>query len=82
MMLILLMQAVTIPSLAMSHIMLEAYKKYILVSLIAYGKVLDFVCQSLNITFVSYVESLVMLIQEAFYFRGFRMFGCSFSIFK
>lgn len=29
--------AVTIPSIAVSHIMLEAYKKYLLVSLIAYG---------------------------------------------
>lgn len=31
---------VTTPSLALSHIMLEAYKKYILTSLIQYGKVL------------------------------------------
>ncbi|GIY11401.1 COP9 signalosome complex subunit 3 [Caerostris darwini] len=31
--------AITTPSLAVSHIMLEAYKKYILVSLILYGKI-------------------------------------------
>lgn len=31
---------VTTPALAMSHIMLEAYKKYILVSLILHGKVI------------------------------------------
>ncbi|PRD23870.1 UNVERIFIED_CONTAM: cops3 [Trichonephila clavipes] len=30
--------AITTPSMAVSHIMLEAYKKYILVSLILYGK--------------------------------------------
>ncbi|KAG8199573.1 hypothetical protein JTE90_009411 [Oedothorax gibbosus] len=33
--------AITTPSMAVSHIMLEAYKKYILVSLILYGKVLN-----------------------------------------
>nr|XP_033770168.1 COP9 signalosome complex subunit 3 isoform X4 [Geotrypetes seraphini] len=32
-------QAITIPAMAVSHIMLEAYKKYILVSLILLGKV-------------------------------------------
>lgn len=31
--------ALTTPSMAISHIMLESYKKYILVSLILYGKV-------------------------------------------
>ncbi|XP_054711885.1 COP9 signalosome complex subunit 3-like isoform X2 [Uloborus diversus] len=31
--------AITTPSMAVSHIMLEAYKKYILVSLILYGKI-------------------------------------------
>lgn len=31
--------AVSTPALAMSHIMLESYKKYILVSLILHGKV-------------------------------------------
>jgi len=31
--------AITSPSLAVSHIMLEAYKKYVLVALILYGKV-------------------------------------------
>ena len=31
-------QAVTTPSLAVSHIMLEAYKKYVLVSLMLQGK--------------------------------------------
>lgn len=33
--------AITTPALAVSHIMLEAYKKYILVSLILHGKVSD-----------------------------------------
>lgn len=33
--------AITTPSMAVSHIMLEAYKKYILVSLILYGKVFN-----------------------------------------
>ncbi|CAI5659610.1 unnamed protein product [Oreochromis niloticus] len=32
-------QAITTPAMAVSHIMLEAYKKYILVSLILHGKV-------------------------------------------
>ena len=32
-------QAVTTPSMAVSHIMLEAYKKYLLVALILHGKV-------------------------------------------
>ena len=32
-------KAVTTPSMAVSHIMLEAYKKHVLVSLIVYGKV-------------------------------------------
>lgn len=32
--------AVSTPALAMSHIMLESYKKYILVSLILHGKVI------------------------------------------
>lgn len=31
--------AITTPSMAVSHIMLEAYKKYIMVSLILHGKV-------------------------------------------
>lgn len=31
--------AVSTPAMAMSHIMLEAYKKFILVSLILHGKV-------------------------------------------
>lgn len=31
--------AVSTPAIAMSHIMLESYKKYILVSLILHGKV-------------------------------------------
>lgn len=30
---------VTVPAMVVSHIMLEAYKKYILVSLILHGKV-------------------------------------------
>lgn len=30
---------ITTPAMAVSHVMLEAYKKYILVSLILYGKV-------------------------------------------
>ena len=34
-----LFQAVTTPCLAVSHIMLESYKKYIVVSLIVHGKV-------------------------------------------
>lgn len=34
-----LLQAITTPAMAVSHIMLEAYKKYILVSLILHGKV-------------------------------------------
>ncbi|MGH0128011.1 UNVERIFIED_CONTAM: hypothetical protein FKN15_062418 [Acipenser sinensis] len=34
-----LCQAITTPAMAVSHIMLEAYKKYILVSLILHGKV-------------------------------------------
>ena len=33
------LQAITTPCLAVSHIMLEAYKKYIVVSLIVHGKV-------------------------------------------
>jgi len=33
--------AITTPALAVSHIMLEAYKKYILVSLILHGKASD-----------------------------------------
>lgn len=33
------LQAITTPAMAVSHIMLEAYKKYILVSLILHGKV-------------------------------------------
>lgn len=33
---------ITTPALAVSHIMLEAFKKYILVSLILEGKVSDF----------------------------------------
>lgn len=33
--------AITTPSMAVSHIMLEAYKKYIMVSLILHGKVLN-----------------------------------------
>lgn len=32
-------QAITTPAMAVSHIMLESYKKYILVSLILLGKV-------------------------------------------
>jgi len=32
-------KAVTTPSMAVSHIMLEAYKKHVLVSLIVHGKV-------------------------------------------
>ena len=32
-------QAITTPSMAVSHIMLEAYKKFIVVSLIHHGKV-------------------------------------------
>lgn len=35
--------AITTPARAFSHIMLEAYKKYILVSLLLYGKVCN--CQ-------------------------------------
>ena len=35
----LLFQAITVPSMAVTHIMLEAYKKYILVSLMVNGKV-------------------------------------------
>ena len=35
----LLLQAVTCPAVDVSHIMLEAYKKFILVSLILHGKV-------------------------------------------
>ncbi len=35
----LIFQAITTPAMAVSHIMLEAYKKYILVSLILHGKV-------------------------------------------
>ena len=31
--------AITTPAMAVSHIMLEAYKKYILISLILHGKV-------------------------------------------
>lgn len=34
-----LVQAITTPAMAVSHIMLESYKKYILVSLILLGKV-------------------------------------------
>ncbi|RWS10457.1 COP9 signalosome complex subunit 3-like protein [Dinothrombium tinctorium] len=34
--------AITTPSMAVSHIMLEAYKKYVLVALILYGKVPPF----------------------------------------
>lgn len=34
-----LTQAITTPAMAVSHIMLESYKKYILVSLILLGKV-------------------------------------------
>lgn len=34
--------AVSTPALAMSHIMLESYKKYILISLILHGKVCNF----------------------------------------
>lgn len=34
-----LAQAITTPAMAVSHIMLESYKKYILVSLILLGKV-------------------------------------------
>lgn len=34
-----LLQAITTPAMAVSHIMLESYKKYILVSLILLGKV-------------------------------------------
>jgi len=34
-----LCKAVTTPSMAVSHIMLEAYKKHVLVSLIVHGKV-------------------------------------------
>jgi COP9 signalosome complex subunit 3 len=34
--------AITTPSMAVSHIMLEAYKKYIMVSLILHGKVMNF----------------------------------------
>ena len=33
------LQAITTPSMAVSHIMLEAYKKFILVALILHGKV-------------------------------------------
>lgn len=33
------LQAVTTPSMAVSHIMMEAYKKFILVALIVQGKV-------------------------------------------
>ncbi len=32
-------QAITTPSMAVSHIMLESYKKYILVALMLHGKV-------------------------------------------
>lgn len=32
-------QAITTPSMAVSHIMLESYKKFILVALILHGKV-------------------------------------------
>lgn len=32
--------AITTPAMAVSHVMLEAYKKYILVSLILHGKVI------------------------------------------
>lgn len=37
--LIILQQAITTPSMAVSHIMLESYKKFILVALILHGKV-------------------------------------------
>ncbi len=43
----LMFQAVTTPSMAVSHIMLEAYKKYILVVLILQGKVRPFILQHL-----------------------------------
>lgn len=33
---------VTVPALVVSHIMLEAYKKYILISLILHGKVIKY----------------------------------------
>lgn len=47
------LQAITTTSMAVSHIMLEAYKKYILLALILYGKasyitVLCFACLSLQ----------------------------------
>ena len=33
-------QAITTPTMAVSHIMLESYKKYVLISLILLGKIL------------------------------------------
>ncbi len=36
---VLYLQTITTPSMAVSHIMLEAYKKYILVALMLHGKV-------------------------------------------
>lgn len=35
---------VTVPAMVVSHIMLEAYKKYILISLILFGKVSILTC--------------------------------------
>ena len=43
-----LFKAVTTPSMAVSHIMLEAYKKHVLVSLIVHGKVCITVASSLT----------------------------------
>lgn len=54
---------VTIPAMAVSHIMLEAHKKYVLVSLILHGKVLNFpryVSQVVN----RYIKSLNQPYQE------------------
>jgi hypothetical protein len=44
--------AITTPALAVSHIMLEAYKKYILVSLILHGKASDWTSKLLSLIFL------------------------------
>ena len=42
--------ALTTPASAISHIMLESYKKYILVSLILHGKVITTKCSVRELT--------------------------------
>ena len=54
---------ITTPAMAVSHIMLEAYKKYILVSLILHGKV----CNSIHLGFLVFYNGETSVSLWGFY---------------